>query len=160
MTNIFQYLKNNQSLKVTTILLIGTLLTPTHAQHVPGNKSAPFSRFDEFKAMLQNKMESTRTPSISIAVAKNGNIVWEQSFGWANKGKKIKATPRTIYSLASISKPMTATAMMILAERGLIDLNKSVDSYLGGDRLTVFEGNTADVTVTRLLHHTAGLPVI
>ena len=124
------------------------------------NSSSCIKGFDSIKSYVQAKMKSTRTPSISIAVAQDGNIIWEESFGWANREKQIKSTPKTIYSLASISKPITATAIMILVERGLIDLNKPVNSYLGKSILTVYEGDEADATVARLLHHTAGLPTI
>lgn len=122
--------------------------------------TASFEGFDDVQSYIQDEMKSSRTPSISIAVAKDGNIVWEESFGWANREKHRKATPHTIYSLASISKPMTATAMMVLINRGLIDLNDPIDSYLGESKLKAYEGNAEDATVFRLLHHTAGLPTI
>ena len=76
------------------------------------------------------------------------------------KERKIKATPCTVYSLASVSKPMTATGVMILAEQGLIDLDQPIDTYLGDIQLTAYEGQARDATVARLLHHTAGLPTI
>jgi len=47
----------------------------------------------------------------------------------------VKASPHTMYSLASISKPITATGLMILVERGLIDLNKPANFYLGEGKL-------------------------
>lgn len=129
-------------------------------QNETNENSSTLDSFRNVKSFIKSQMIKTRTPSISIAVAKDGKIVWEESFGWANKEKQIKATPQTVYSLASISKPMTATAIMILVERGFIDLNKPVNSYLGDSKLTIYEGNEAEVSVERLLHHTAGLPTI
>ncbi len=162
MKNIFQFLIRNSSrfiqIFLVIVLLIFSLLNC--ADQKTENKSIPFKRFNEFKAYLQKKMESTRTPSISIAVARGGKILYEESFGWANREKKIIATPHTIYSIASISKPMTATAMMILVEQGLINLNEPINSYLGETGLIACEGNAANATISRLLHHTAGLPTI
>ena len=124
------------------------------------NISTPFRKFNKFKAYIEKRMESTRTPSISIAIAQSSKILYKESFGWADREKKNKATPLTTYSTASISKPMTATAMMILVERGLIDLNEPVNSYLEKSNLIAYEGNVSDATIARLLHHTAGLPAI
>src|SRR5262249_20588991 len=59
--------------------------------------------------------------SVSIAVAQHGAIVWEEAFGWADRDRKVRSTPNTMYSLASISKPFTATGLMVLVERGKID---------------------------------------
>jgi len=117
-------------------------------------------QFNGVKRYISYKMTSTRTPSISISVAKDGKILWEESLGWANREKKIKATPKTIYSLASISKPMTATAMMILVERGKININTPANQYLGRIKLRAYGGNPTKATVARILHHTAGLPTI
>ena len=145
---------------LTCVMLLVMFALPARADQESADESVPFNKYRKFRAYLEQKMESTNTPSISIAVAQEAKILYEESFGWANREKKILATPHTIYSLASVSKPMTATAMMILAERGLIDLNEPVNSYLGNTPLKSFEGNVSDATVTCLLHHTAGLPTI
>ena len=163
MENIFKFLNSSSSSRFIPIFLIVVLLISSFAAYgdqKTDNKPAASSRFRSIKYYIQNRMKSTRTPSISVAVAQEGKIAWEESFGWANREKQIEATPQTIYSLPSISKPMTATAMMILVERGLIDLNEPVNSYLGDSRLTAYEGNAADATIARLMHHTAGLPTI
>jgi CubicO group peptidase (beta-lactamase class C family) len=162
MENVSQYLIRNSCRSFPLLIVVGVLIfsVPTRAGQESGNASIPFERFDEFKMYLQKKMESTKTPSISIAIAQDGKILYEESFGWANREQKIEATPHTIYSIASVSKPMTATAMMILVERGLVDLNKPVNFYLGETKLTACEGDVSDATIARLLQHTAGLPTI
>ncbi len=78
-------------------------------------------RFDDVRSEIQNVLLESGLPSISVAVAKSGKIIWEESFGWANREKMIKATPNTLYSLASISKPITATGLMILVEQKLVE---------------------------------------
>jgi hypothetical protein len=62
-------------------------------------------------------------PSLAVAVAKDGEIIWEAGFGWADRERRIRATEHTMYSLASISKSITATGLMVLVERGLVDLD-------------------------------------
>src|ERR1051326_3549990 len=73
-------------------------------------------QFTPVRTLIKTLIDERRVPSISVAVAKEGNIVWEEAFGFADKEKGINATPETMYSLASISKPITATALMILKE--------------------------------------------
>ena len=114
-------------------------------------------RFNKVRARIIREVSEGNVPSLSIAVAKNGKVIWEEAFGWANKEKKIKATPHTMYSLASITKPFTATGLMILVKRGLIDLDDPVNDYLGDLKLTAYEGNAKDATVKRVLNHTSGL---
>jgi CubicO group peptidase (beta-lactamase class C family) len=55
-------------------------------------------------------------------------------------------------------KPMTATARLILVGAGRVNLDAPVEHYIGPGQLKVHEGSARDVTVRRLLHHTAGLP--
>src|SRR2546430_14784147 len=99
------------------------------------------------------------SPSVAVAVAKEGRIVWEDAIGWANREKRIPATASTIYPLASISKPITATGLMVLVERGLVDLDRPINAYLGTAKLTGLGGDTTGATVRRGLSPTAGLPL-
>ena len=56
----------------------------------PGNE-----KFGAVRSKIIGLVESDKLPSVSVAVAKDGKIIWEESFGWANREKKIKATPQT-----------------------------------------------------------------
>lgn len=98
-------------------------------------------------------------PSLAVAVAQHGTIIWEEGFGWADREQRVVATPHIMYSLASISKPITATGLMVLVERGLIDLDRPVDDYLGTAKLTAHVGDARDATVRRIANHTSGLPL-
>jgi CubicO group peptidase (beta-lactamase class C family) len=129
--------------------------------HVPGqrdNLSVP-EEFRDVQALIQNLIDEKGAVSIVVAVAKDGETVWEQGFGWANREKKIKATPDTVYHLASISKAMTATGLMVLVERGSLDLDKPANDYLGRAKLIAHIGNADDATIKHLMYHTAGLPM-
>ena len=97
--------------------------------------------------------------SIAVAVARNDSILWQEGFGFANREKRIRATPETMYSLASISKPFTATGVMVLAQHGKIDIDRPANDYLGASKLQSHEGNANEMTVRRILSHSAGLPL-
>jgi len=114
---------------------------------------------DNVKALIEEQLAETGAPSLAVAVAKDGEIVWEEGFGWANREERIEATPHTMYSLASISKPITATGLMVLVERGLVDLDRPVNDYLEDAEIKAWIGSADDATVRRVANHSAGLPV-
>ena len=74
--------------------------------------------FEDVRARIRREMTESCIPSLAVAVARNGEILWEEAFGWADREKRIPATPHTMYSQASVSKPMTATGLMVLVEQG------------------------------------------
>jgi len=117
------------------------------------------NRFSGIRANITELVNSGEIPSLSVAVARGGKIIWEEGFGWADRERMIKATPHTMYSLASISKPITATGLMILVEREMVDIHKPVDTYIAPAKITAFEGRAEDATVKHFLNHTAGLPL-
>jgi CubicO group peptidase (beta-lactamase class C family) len=111
------------------------------------------------RSLIRQTLTDSNLPSVSVAVAKDGKIIWEEAFGWADREKQIVATPHTVYSLASISKPITATGLMTLIERGKVDLDKPANDYLDTGKLTGLAGDPSLATVKRVLSHTAGLPL-
>jgi CubicO group peptidase (beta-lactamase class C family) len=115
--------------------------------------------FDSVREFIKRQLTERRLPSIAVAVARDGRIIWEEAFGWADTEKRVPATPHTMYSLASISKPITATGLMILKERGRIELDRPINEYLGEAKIAVRVGNPAEATVRRVANHTAGLPL-
>lgn len=141
------------SLSVSIVVLSGICdLFGRNTNH--GQTDDPFA---QIRSIIEETLKKQKIPSISVAVAKDGEILWEEGFGWANIEKKIKATPHTMYSLASISKPFTSTGLMVLVERGLVDLDLPANEYLGESKISAFQGKASDATIQRLLHHTAGL---
>lgn len=104
-------------------------------------------------------MAEAGLPSVAVAVAEGGRISCEAAFGWADRAERIPATPETVYSLASISKPFTATAVMHFVESRALGLDKAANEYLGAAKLRAFDGPVERATIKRLLTHTAGLPL-
>lgn len=115
--------------------------------------------FDAPRRYIERVMAERGLASVSVAVAKDGQVLWKESFGWADRERRIAATPHTMYSLASISKPITATGVMILAARGVVDLDAPINDYMGIGRLTGLAADAEGATVRRVLAHTSGLPL-
>jgi CubicO group peptidase (beta-lactamase class C family) len=135
------------------------------AAAVRSDSTIPFStliqdaRFDTVREKMIHMVKNGQVPSFTIAVAKNGKIIWEESFGWADREKGIPATPESMYSIASTTKPMTATGLMMLKERGLVNLSEPVNTYIAPAKLTAHESDDSSATVKHLLNHTAGMPM-
>jgi len=114
--------------------------------------------FDHVRDLTRQRMAEEHVPGMSVAVARQGKIIWEEGFGWANVERRTPATENTVYSLASVTKPISATALMILSEHGKINLEKPVNSYLGSVKLKAWQGRARDATVGQMASHMAGLP--
>ena len=115
-------------------------------------------RFDAVRQAVRQTLEAAKVPSIAVAVVKDGAIVFEEGFGWADVERKIPATARTPYSLASMTKPITATAVMNLYEDGRLDIDAPIEWHLGGLRLGGDVASARGVTARRIMSHSAGLP--
>ena len=116
-------------------------------------------QFDSVRSLIKKRIVDEQIPSVAIAVARDGKILWEEGFGWADRENRIPATEHTMYSLASVSKPLTATGLMVLAERGKIELDRPINDYLGEAKLKTRIGDPAKLTVRRVANHSAGLPL-
>jgi CubicO group peptidase (beta-lactamase class C family) len=116
-------------------------------------------QFEDVRASIERKLVEQDVPSLAVAVARNGVIIWEEGFGWADREKRIPATEHTMYSLASISKPITATGLMVLVERGLVDLDRPINDYLGDAKVNGRSFDALGATVRLVANHTAGLPL-
>jgi CubicO group peptidase (beta-lactamase class C family) len=113
-------------------------------------------KFSRASQAIRDLIREQHLPSVVVAVAKNGRIVWEEGFGWADVEQQRPATPHTPYSLASVSKPFTATAIMKLVDAGRLVLDRPANEYLGDAKISGRDATSA--TVRRILSHTAGLP--
>ena len=113
---------------------------------------------EPLRARIRALVDSGKIPSLVFAVGRDGRIVASEAFGWADRDRRIAATPQTPYSVASVTKPFTATALMILNERQQVALDQPVTQYLGPlDRPGV--AAPSEVTLRRTLGHMAGFPI-
>lgn len=114
--------------------------------------------FSEVRSKAVSMVEDGECPSIAVAIAKGGQILWEEAIGWADQDDEVEATPDTIYPIASLSKSLTATGIMILVEQHKVGIDNPVEEYILPSKLTAYEGETSKVTVRRVLNMTSGIP--
>lgn len=92
-------------------------------------------------------------PGASVIVIRDGRVVLKKAYGLANLEEKRKATPKTNYRLASVTKQFTATAILILAEQDKLLLDDPLSKFFPD-----FPAYGAEIPVRHLLNHTSGLP--
>jgi CubicO group peptidase (beta-lactamase class C family) len=93
-----------------------------------------------------------------IAVAGTNGIIYSRGFGYSDLQSGILATPDTLYCAGSVSKLFTATAVMQLAEKGLLDIDKPVQNYIREFRVKSNFSNSCPITIRMILTHRSGLP--
>lgn len=146
--------------KISFILLILSILIISCSEKNSTSKiTIPSDRFENLKDSISKKIDNGDIPSLTVAVFENGKIIWMEAFGYADKENKIKATPNTLYGIASISKPVTATGIMKLHEDGKIDLDADIETYLNDTKLKYYVSDSNKVCCRNLLSHTSGLPM-
>lgn len=114
---------------------------------------------DEFDDFICESLEAFGVPSIAYGISRGTETLRLGAIGYADKERKIAATTQTPYSLASVTKPMTATAVAILAGRGLLHLDDSICDYLEGSAVEAKVGDVREATIRRVANHTSGLPL-
>ena len=99
-------------------------------------------------------LEETGIPAISVALVRDGDVVWTGAYGYANVGASVRATTETYFSTGSTFKFVTATAIMQLVEKGDLALDTPLNEFAGPD--LAIEG-ADDVTFRHMLSHHSGL---
>jgi D-alanyl-D-alanine carboxypeptidase len=91
-------------------------------------------------------------PGAVVGVLRNGVFVHRKAYGLAEVEHGVPLTPESVFRIASLTKQFTAAAVMLLAERGALDVDAPIEQYLAGWR-----PRGATITVRRLLNHTSGI---
>lgn len=92
-------------------------------------------------------------PGCTIAVSRNGKVVFAEAYGLADLAKKTPMTPKTVVDIGSVSKQFTATAVALLLQSGDVALDDVVSDFLDG-----LPAWADTVTIDQLIHHTSGIP--
>lgn len=119
------------------------------AQQTPSLAPETIKKIDEIVASERDQKKIT---GLSVAVAVNNRLVYSKGSGFADLENSLPATPETVYRTASIAKAMTATAVLLLAEQGKLDLDAPVQKYC-----PAFPVKTWPLTSRQLLGHLGGI---
>ena len=109
---------------------------------------------------IEERMKELGIPGVSVAILKDGTVLWAKGYGVADSSENRKVTTETLFLAGSISKPVAALRAHQLAEKGVINLDTNVNHYLSTWKLPENKFTSKEkVTIRRILNHTAGLTV-
>jgi CubicO group peptidase (beta-lactamase class C family) len=156
--SIVKYLKKELWLLIIVFCLF--LLT------VPGCDDGSESRYpqtvEKITALIEQEMEKNEVTGLSIALVDGQDVVWARGFGYADKENGIRATAGTIYEIGSVSKTITATAVMHAQDKGLLDIDHPLTEYVTEFSILPPLGYNPQpdnpITVRTMLTHHSGIP--
>ncbi len=131
---------------------LGVLLSFTPAGSSQAEGLLPSRVKGRLEAVLSEARAARGIPGLSAAVLLDGKVVWKKAFGLADVENGVPVTPGTVFRIASISKSLTATALLRLVEKGKIDLDADIRRYVPS-----FPKKRWTVTPRLLLGHLAGV---
>jgi len=115
-------------------------------------KGLPAEKRAAIEKAVSSFMSTTSVPGVGAAVVLDGEPVWSAGFGMADLENSSPATSSTLFRLGSISKPITAVAILQLNERGKLDLDAPVQKYC-----PAFPQKDSPITTRELLGHLGGI---
>jgi CubicO group peptidase (beta-lactamase class C family) len=155
-----------------SVLLFLALALPLAARDIAPSRELPVSKPEQVGMSAEKLAEIGPTvgklikrrklAGASVIVLRKGHVVYREDFGMRDRGRKSPAEDDTIFRIYSMSKAITSTAIMMLAERGKLGLDDPVHKFipeLKGTKVWTKEGEVAAQrapTVRDLLRHTAG----
>jgi CubicO group peptidase (beta-lactamase class C family) len=162
------------------IALTAFLFTAAHADDLstvgnPENLGFSSARLTRIAAWFQARVDSDEFPGAVLAIARNGKLAYLRAVGFQDHAKQVPMRPDSIFWIASMTKPVTSVAAMILVEQGKLELDAPVAQYLpdlrdmqvatektdpttGMTKFT-YEAQKRPMTVRDLLRHTSGVPI-
>ena len=154
-------LLNCAMMSILTAASAGPTAPPAGAPSpVPATRPASVSAalIDKYRASIPQAMASQNLPGLALAVVDENGIVWAEGFGYTGADRKTLVTPDTPFSLQSVSKVVTADAVMLAVQDGLLDLDTPITTYLPDFTVnSIFEERPEQkITLRHLLSHSAG----
>jgi len=128
------------------------LLPTTRAAAQPPRQRLPEDKIKKIEELITAEMSRQSIAGLSVAVVTDNALRWSAGYGFADLENFVPARSLTVYRLGSISKPITAVAIMQLAERGKLDLDAPVQKYC-----PAYPAKQWPVSARQILGHLAGI---
>ena len=119
---------------------------------VAGRFSSAQDRLNEKIDRIFAEWNTTSSPGCALAVVKDGRIVYEHGYGMANLELGVAITPQSVFDIGSVSKHITAMAILLLEQEHKLSLDDDVRKYL-----PEIPEYGSKITIRHMLHHTSGL---
>lgn len=137
-------------------LLCHTMACNTARKNAQGLPTAQELLLDSLDADLRQLSSTSLIPGFSVAIAKDGQMVFEKGYGYADLANKVPFTPQTIHGVASISKTFVGLAILQLVDAGKLRLDEPINDILPYKITNPHHPDKA-ITVRHLVTHTSTL---
>lgn len=145
-------MKNVFLIRSAASLILLFFSTISVAAQQSSTNSLPAEKIKRIEALISEEMSRQNIPGLSVAVVAENKLLWSNGYGMADIENFVPAKAGTVYRLGSISKPVTAVAVLQLAERGKLDLDAPVQKYC-----PAFPTKQWPVTSRQILGHLSGI---
>ena len=112
---------------------------------------------EKFESFIADVMMQDHIPGLSLAIVKDGKVVYARGFGARNLKANLPATPDTLYAVGSCAKSFTAMSVMQLQEEGKLNVNDPVSKYLPDFKIG---RKVSPIRIHHLLSHSSGIPLL
>lgn len=163
-------MKTHQTIKIFLLILVITLssghrllsYSPTHKPPCftdPDRAAKVMDTKEAVNEIFQSYAIDHHMPGFSYGVVLDGVLLYSNSYGYSNLERKIEVDTKTLFRIASMSKSVTALAVLQLRDAGKLSLDDPMSKYLPeADGLTYLTTDAPEITIRHLLTHGAGFP--
>ena len=142
------------SLLILVLLPFSAVSCTSHSESAQKSTEIPdMKKFEQVKKKLNDLLAQNNMDNFtgSILVSSYGKILFNKGYGMADYEKGVPNTPKTSFNLASITKQFTAMGIMILSDKGLLNVDDKISKYIP------WIDHSDEITIHHLLTHTSGL---
>jgi CubicO group peptidase (beta-lactamase class C family) len=150
---------------LTAFLAVVLAVWPVSSPAQGSKSSGPLNtkvKTEQIIARLEERlpqlMKVADVPGMSVALLRDGEIVWHRGFGVKNAKTGEPVTDSTVFEAASLSKPVFAYAVLKLVDAGKFNLDKPLSQYLPGNYEVGDDPRLKQITARHVLSHTPGFP--
>jgi len=144
--------------KIVRIIIVLMISYNCFSQKISSNQQTTVKRdemIENIKVYIRKEMSDNKIQGLSVAIVDSSGIALSEGFGMADKENNIRATSKTLFPIASVTKTFTGIAIMQLVEKGLIDLDKPIVNYI--PELSMPHCEEKIITTRMLLTHHSGI---
>jgi CubicO group peptidase (beta-lactamase class C family) len=142
--------------KSRSFVLVGLIVLLTLTSGFVTAQESPNQIEEKVDPLIQQVMKSYDLPGLAVAIVKDNKIVYAKGFGVKNLKTKEPITTKSLFHMASVSKPFSATAIMQFVEQGKVKLDDPVVKYLPYFKIN--DERYKAITIRQMLSHISGMP--
>lgn len=144
----------NSVLRTLFVAVLGSVLCAPLQAQAAGSQPQPFTPAlrHQVDALVRQAMTTQHLAGVSLAIAKDGVVIYARGYGYRDLVRRLPATSTTIYNIGSVSKQFTAAAVLLLMQDGKLSLEDPIGRFIPG----LPWGN--QVRLINLMQHTSGVP--